>query len=85
MTLQLTEKEQQDYTLSLVLLNEAVQLLVKNGDLDVHKLTAAIDVVKDEIQSLNHTKDMEIKGLIFKNAKAIQNHYLSLTQNQTTE
>lgn len=77
-TIQIDDKHQ-NYTLSVLLLDEAIQTLLKNGSLDKEKLVNAIGQAKDELLELNKDNhDNLTKMALFMNAQTLQSRYLAL-------
>lgn len=79
-TIQIDDDKHQNYTLSVLLLDEAIQTLLKNGSLDKEKLVNAIGQAKDELLELNKDNhDNLTKMALFMNAQTLQSRYLELT------
>lgn len=67
------------HTISVLLLDDALKLLIKNGDLDKEKLANTINIAKDELFELNKNSDDNLmKMAIFMNANTLQIRYLTL-------
>lgn len=78
-TIQIDDDKHQNYTLSVLLLDEAIQILIKNGELDKEKLINAIEQAKDELLELNKDNDDDLtKMALFMNANSLQSRYLAL-------
>lgn len=78
-TIQIDDDKHQNYTLSVLLLDEAIQTLLKNGSLDKEKLVNAIGQAKDELLELNKDNhDNLTKMALLMNANSLQSRYLAL-------
>lgn len=78
-TIQIDDDKHQNYTLSVLFLDEAIQTLLKNGSLDKEKLVNAIGQAKDELLELNKDNhDNLTKMALFMNANSLQSRYLAL-------
>lgn len=78
-TIQIDDDKHQNNTLSVLLLDEAIQILIKNGELDKEKLINAIEQAKDELLELNKDNDDDLtKMALFMNANSLQSRYLAL-------
>lgn len=79
MQIHIDDDKHQTYTLSVLLLDEALQHLIKNGDLDKEKLAQAIDKAKDDLLKLNQNNDDYLaKMSLMMNANTLQCRYLEL-------
>lgn len=77
--IQIDDEKHEHYTLSVLLLDEAIQILVKNGNLNKEKLANAIGQAKDELFELNQDNDDHLmKMALFMNANTLQSRYLAL-------
>lgn len=78
-TIQIDDDKHQNNTLSVLLLDETIQILIKNGELDKEKLVNAIGQAKDELLELNKDNhDNLTKMALFMNAQTLQSRYLTL-------
>lgn len=67
-------------SLSMLLLDEALQILIKRGELDKEKLANAIMRAKDDLFALNQDNDDDMmKMRLFMTAHTLQCRYLELT------
>ncbi|MFA9486143.1 MULTISPECIES: hypothetical protein [unclassified Moraxella] len=67
-------------SLGLLMLDEALQILIKNGELDKNKLINAITKAKNELFKLNQDNDDNLlKMRLFMTAHTLQCRYLELT------
>ncbi|WP_432480783.1 hypothetical protein [Moraxella sp. ZY200743] len=67
-------------SLGLLMLDEALQILIKNGELDKNKLINAITKAKNELFKLNQDNDDNLlKMRPFMTAHTLQCRYLELT------
>ncbi len=67
-------------SLGLLMLDEALQILIKNGELDKDKLINAITQAKDDLFELNQDNDDNLlKMRLFMTAHTLQCRYLELT------
>lgn len=79
MQIHIDDDKYQTYTLSVLLLDEALQHLIKNDDLDKEKLAQAIDKAKDNLLKLNQNNDDYLaKMSLMMNANTLQCRYLEL-------
>ncbi|UXZ04836.1 hypothetical protein [Moraxella nasicaprae] len=66
-------------SLGLLMLDEALQILIKNGELDKDKLINAIAQAKDELFKLNKDSDDNLlKMRLFMTAHTLQCRYVEL-------
>lgn len=78
--IQIDDESHEHYTLSVLLLDEAIQMLIKNGNLDKEKLANAVCQAKDELLELNKDNaDNLMKMRLFMIAHTLQCRYLELT------
>lgn len=67
-------------SLGLLMLDEALQILIKRGELDKEKLATAIMTAKDDLFKLNQDNDDDMmKMRLFMTAHTLQCRYLELT------
>lgn len=67
-------------SLGLLMLDEALQILIKRGELDKEKLANAIMAAKDDLFKLNQDNDDHLlKMRLFMTAHTLQCRYLELT------
>lgn len=67
-------------SLGLLMLDEALQILIKRGELDKEKLANAIMTAKDDLFKLNQDNDDHLlKMRLFMTAHTLQCRYLELT------
>lgn len=67
-------------SLGMLMLDEALQILIKNGELDKEKLATAIMTAKDDLFKLNQDNDDHLlKMRLFMTAHTLQCRYLELT------
>lgn len=80
MKIQIDDESHEHYTLSVLLLDEAIKILIKNGELDKDKLADAITQAKDDLFTLNKdNNDNMLKMRLFMIAHTLQCRYLELT------
>lgn len=80
MKIQIDDESHEHYTLSVLLLDEAIKILIKNGELDKDKLADAITQAKDDLFTLNKdNNDNMLKIRLFMIAHTLQCRYLDLT------
>lgn len=78
-TIQIDDDKHKNYTLSVLVLDEAIQIMIKNGELDKQQLAKAIEQAKDELLELNKDNhDNLTKMALFMNAQTLQSRYLTL-------
>lgn len=67
-------------SLGMLMLDEALQILIKRGELDKEKLANAIMTAKDDLFKLNQDNDDDMmKMRLFMTAHTLQCRYLELT------
>ena len=67
-------------SLGLLMLDEALQILIKRGELNKEKLATAIMTAKDDLFKLNQDNDDDMmKMQLFMIAHTLQCRYLKLT------
>lgn len=67
------------YTMSVLLLDDAIKTLIANGELDKEKLASAIDKAKDNLFKLNqNNNDYVMKMSLLANANTLKCRYLAL-------
>lgn len=80
MILHIDDNTDAQYSLPILLLDEALQILIKNGELDKEKLATAIMTAKDDLFKLNQDNDDNLlKMRLFMTAHTLQCRYLELT------
>lgn len=80
MILHIDDKTDAQYSLPMLLLDDAIKILIKNGELDKDKLINAITKAKDDLFKLNQDNDDDLlKIRLFMIAHTLQCRYLELT------
>lgn len=80
MKIQIDDENHEHYTLSVLLLEEAIQILIKDGSLNKDKLANAIEQAKDDLFKLNQNNDDNLlKMRLFMITHTLQCRYLELT------
>ncbi|STZ63807.1 Uncharacterised protein [Moraxella lacunata] len=80
MILHIDDKTDAKNSLGLLMLDEALQILIKRGELDKEKLATAIITAKDDLFKLNQDNDDDLlKMRLFMTAHTLQCRYLELT------
>lgn len=78
-TIQIDDKAEATNSLGILLLDEAIKVLIANGDLDKDKLASAIIKAKDDLFELNKDNDDDLlKMRLFMVAHTLQGRYLKL-------
>lgn len=79
MRIQIDDHKHATHTLSMLLLDDALGMLIKDGELDALKLCRAIDTAKEKLFGLNQDNDDTLtKMSIVVTAHALQCRYLAL-------
>lgn len=77
--IQIDDENHEHYTLSVLLLDEAIKILINNGEIDKQSLSNAICQAKDELFELNkNNPDHLAKMQLAMTANTLQNRYLEL-------
>ncbi|OOS08070.1 hypothetical protein SAMN02745664_101276 [Moraxella cuniculi DSM 21768] len=80
MILHIDDNTDAQYSLSMLLLDDAIKILINNGELDKEKLAKAIMTAKDDLFELNKDNDDNLlKMRLFMIAHTLQCRYLELT------
>lgn len=80
MILHIDDNTDAQYFLPMLLLDEDLQILIKNGELDKEKPATVIMTAKDDLFKLNQDNDDHLlKMRLFMTAHTLQYRYLELT------